>query len=74
MAKGPKVRTRAGGKKKARQNPPSKKWQAFQVNGNDVKRLLKTCPKCGAGVYLANHANRESCGKCGYTQFKKQLS
>ncbi len=26
----------------------------------------KNCPKCGAGVKLAEHANRRSCGKCGY--------
>ncbi len=26
----------------------------------------KHCPKCGPGVNLAEHANRSSCGKCGY--------
>jgi len=26
----------------------------------------KSCPKCGAGVKLAKHKNRLSCGKCGY--------
>jgi small subunit ribosomal protein S27Ae len=26
----------------------------------------KHCPKCGPGVRLAEHANRSSCGKCGY--------
>ncbi len=26
----------------------------------------KNCPKCGAGVRLAEHKNRRSCGKCGY--------
>lgn len=30
----------------------------------------KTCPKCGAGVRLAEHANRRSCGKCGYFEKK----
>ena len=32
----------------------------------------KTCPKCGEGVFLAEHKNRVSCGKCGYTEFKKK--
>ncbi|MCK4319734.1 30S ribosomal protein S27ae [Candidatus Micrarchaeota archaeon] len=26
----------------------------------------KSCPKCGPGVYLAEHKDRRSCGKCGY--------
>ena len=30
----------------------------------------KLCPKCGAGVRLAEHANRRSCGKCGYFEKK----
>ncbi|HLC31298.1 MAG TPA: 30S ribosomal protein S27ae [Candidatus Nanoarchaeia archaeon] len=29
----------------------------------------KFCPRCGAGVFLANHGNRLHCGKCGYTEF-----
>ncbi len=31
----------------------------------------KTCPKCGTGFLMAEHSNRISCGKCGYTEFKK---
>lgn len=30
----------------------------------------KHCPKCGPGVNLAEHANRSSCGKCGYYEKK----
>jgi ubiquitin-small subunit ribosomal protein S27Ae len=30
----------------------------------------KNCPKCGAGVRLAEHANRRSCGRCGYFERK----
>jgi small subunit ribosomal protein S27Ae len=30
----------------------------------------KFCPKCGPGVRLAEHANRRTCGKCGYTEMK----
>ncbi|MFA6530856.1 MAG: 30S ribosomal protein S27ae [Candidatus Micrarchaeia archaeon] len=26
----------------------------------------KNCPKCGAGVHLAEHKGRRACGKCGY--------
>ena len=30
----------------------------------------KHCPKCGAGVRLAEHKDRRSCGKCGYFERK----
>jgi ubiquitin-small subunit ribosomal protein S27Ae len=30
----------------------------------------KFCPKCGAGVRLAEHKDRRSCGKCGYFEKK----
>ena len=30
----------------------------------------KLCPKCGAGVHLAEHTNRRACGKCGYFEKK----
>jgi small subunit ribosomal protein S27Ae len=30
----------------------------------------KTCPRCGAGVRLAEHKDRWSCGKCGYMEKK----
>jgi len=30
----------------------------------------KSCPKCGGGVRLAEHTNRRSCGKCGYSEMK----
>jgi len=28
------------------------------------------CPKCGAGYRLAEHKDRRTCGKCGYTAIK----
>ncbi|MDD5503110.1 MAG: 30S ribosomal protein S27ae [Candidatus Thermoplasmatota archaeon] len=42
--------------------------------GKDGKliRKKKTCPKCGPGVFLAEHKNRLSCGKCGYAEIKAQ--
>lgn len=37
----------------------------------DGKSTRKYCPKCGPGVFMGKHKNRESCGKCGYTEFNK---
>jgi len=43
----------------------------FKVEGGKLTRSKKHCPKCGPGVFMGEHANRVSCGKCGYTEFKK---
>jgi len=47
-----------------------KKIEFFKVEGNKVTRNRKHCPKCGPGVFIAEHKDRFSCGKCGYTEFK----
>jgi small subunit ribosomal protein S27Ae len=44
----------------------------YEVIDDKLVRKKNTCPKCGDGVFLAEHANRVSCGKCGYTEFKKK--
>ena len=43
----------------------------YEVSGDSIKSKKSVCPRCGNGVFLASHADRQSCGKCGYTEFKK---
>ncbi len=43
----------------------------YKVEGDKVSRSKKFCPKCGPGVFLAEHSDRGSCGKCGYTEWKR---
>lgn len=43
----------------------------YKVEGDKLVRLKRFCPRCGEGVFLAEHQDRYSCGKCGYTEFKK---
>lgn len=47
--------------------------QKRELYGEDGKPKdgRKFCPKCGAGVFLAVHKDRLSCGKCGYTEPKQ---
>jgi len=47
------------------------KRELYEVQGDKLIRKKKTCPKCGDGVFMAEHADRLSCGKCGYTEFKQ---
>ncbi|KAK5577829.1 hypothetical protein ACTFIV_002024 [Dictyostelium citrinum] len=48
------------------------KYYKFDENGK-IKRVLRECPAetCGAGVFMAQHANRQYCGKCHSTLVKK---
>ena len=44
----------------------------YDSSGNKLKRMRQICPRCGDGTFLAEHSDRHSCGKCGYTEFKSQ--
>jgi len=57
------------GKKPHKNKPASKKYKFYKVEGENVKRGKKFCPRCGAGVFLAQHKDRMHCGKCNYTEF-----
>ena len=56
------------GKKPHRNKPTSKKYKHYIIEGDKVKRS-KMCPRCGVGIFLANHKTRLYCGKCHYTEF-----
>jgi small subunit ribosomal protein S27Ae len=60
------AKEKGGNKKKS-----VKKSNFYGVSDNKIERKHKNCPKCGDGVFLAEHKNRVSCGRCGYTEFKK---
>jgi len=48
-----------------------KVWKFYKIEGDKFQKLKKDCTRCGKGVFLAEHSDRYTCGKCGYTQFKK---
>jgi small subunit ribosomal protein S27Ae len=47
------------------------KSRMYEVKDGKIVKKSPSCPRCGDGVFLAAHNNRVSCGKCGYTEFKK---
>ena len=49
--------------------PKHAKVKAYEKYGPDGKLKVEKCPRCG-GI-LANHKNRTTCGKCGYSEIKK---
>jgi len=41
----------------------------YKVDGDKIERLARFCPKCGPGVFMANHKDgRRACGKCGFME------
>ena len=44
----------------------------YKLEGDKLVRTHRVCPKCGQGFFLADHYDRWSCGKCGYTIFKRK--
>jgi ubiquitin-small subunit ribosomal protein S27Ae len=42
----------------------------YDVQADTLTRTHKFCPKCGPGTFLADHKDRRSCGKCGYSESK----
>ena len=55
-------------KKKRNPHKPSYKYKLYEKSGEGLKRKSKFCPKCGAGVFLAVHKDRLTCGNCGYME------
>ena len=50
-----------------------KKIEQYEVSDGKITRKRLFCPQetCGPGVFLAEHKDRTSCGKCGYTRMKE---
>ena len=42
----------------------------FKVDGDKITRLKMECEKCPASTYMAEHADRHHCGKCGFMLYK----
>jgi len=55
---------------KAKAEKKLAKAKQYDISTGVLRRKGKFCPKCGAGVFMAQHKDRSSCGKCGYAEMK----
>lgn len=55
-------------KKKSKKKRVSQKYKLYEKSGDKLSRKNRFCPKCGAGVFMAKHANRYMCGNCHYIE------
>ena len=59
----------AEAKGKKEESGKQRKGTYYKIDAGKLVRK-KSCPKCGTGVFMAQHDKRQHCGKCGYTEFK----
>ena len=60
-----------GGQEKKQGIKRGNRFSVYSIENDRVKKK-KFCPKCGAGIFMAEHSDRSACGKCGYTEWKKR--
>lgn len=59
------------GKKKRKNKKSSERWKKYFLQEKKITRA-KSCPRCGPGIFLAQHKDRLFCGKCHYTEYIKR--
>ena len=55
--------------KKGRKGSSQKVSEFYKIDGGKAARLKRICSRCGKGVYMADHKDRRTCGRCGLTEF-----
>lgn len=68
-----KKKKEARGKKKHQNQPTSKKYTKYKIDGDKLIRA-KICPRCGPGIFLMVAHNRLYCGRCHFTSFETSKS
>ena len=53
-------------RKKPKNKAPSKRYTKYKP------KKAPTCPKCGPAIFLAQHKDRQYCGKCHYMEKKSK--
>jgi len=57
--------------KKKKVSPKVYKFYSISQTGK-IEKLRRECPRCGRGVFMAQHKDRMHCGRCGYTEWLKR--
>jgi small subunit ribosomal protein S27Ae len=55
-------------KKQKKPKKQNKRYLLYDISAG-LKRKNKFCPRCGSGIFMAQHKDRVTCGKCRYTDF-----
>jgi small subunit ribosomal protein S27Ae len=44
-------------------------YKFYTIQGDKATKNKRECQRCGKGVFMAEHKDRYTCGKCGFTEF-----
>ena len=44
-------------------------YKYYKIDGEKISKTQNICNRCGKGVFMSEHKNRKTCGKCGLTEF-----
>ena len=73
MGKKRKMKPRKGKKPVSKsKHKKSQVWKKYKIEGGKAVKKGRVCPRCGSGVFMAEHKNRNVCGKCGYSEILKR--
>jgi small subunit ribosomal protein S27Ae len=45
-------------------------FSLYNIENDKITRLRPTCERCGVGYFMADHGDRYTCGRCGFTRYK----
>merc|ERR1712028_20860 len=65
---------RGGGKKRKKKTTKLAVLKYYKVDDDGAEKLTRMrrqCPQCGAGNFMAQHFDRQHCGKCHLTYMYK---
>jgi small subunit ribosomal protein S27Ae len=44
-------------------------YKYYTIQGDKVTKNKRECQRCGKGAFMAEHKDRYTCGRCGFTEF-----
>ena len=57
-------------KAEVKKKKPYNVYKLYEIKDGKIVRKNSFSPKAGAGFFMANHKDRATCGKTGYTEVK----
>lgn len=54
-----------------RKGSSPKVYEYYKIEGDKCTVTKKICSRCGNGVFMSKHKDRQTCGKCSLTEFNQ---
>ena len=55
--------------KKGNKGSSPKGYEYYKIDGDKASKIKKVCSRCGKGIFMSEHKNRRTCGRCNNTEF-----